>query len=112
MNEPEKIFDSIIARISLGIEGKMFGARCIKSPNGKTAAFYWKEDMVFKLENDSQKEALNLKNSKIGTHLYAPDKQMNGWVLIPKEHSIKWIEFTEKALKYVESLGKTTKQKV
>jgi len=108
MTEPEKKFNSIIKKIQFGIEGKMFGARCIKSSNGKTAVFFWKEDMVFKLDNESQKEALNLKNSKVGSHLYAPEKQMKGWILIPNEHADKWIEFTRKSLKYVDSLTKTT----
>jgi hypothetical protein len=41
MTEPENVFNSIIKQLQFGIEGKMFGARCIKSSNGKTAAFFW-----------------------------------------------------------------------
>ncbi len=112
MEEAEKIFNIIVEKSAFGIEGKMFGARCIKSSSGKTAAFYWKGNMVFKLDNDSQKEALDLKNSEVGSHLYAPEKKMKGWILITNENSEKWIEFTKKAIKYVESLTKTKKSKI
>lgn len=43
MTEPEKIFHQIIADLSNGAEGKMFGAKSIKSENGKTAAFFGKK---------------------------------------------------------------------
>ena len=65
----------------------MFGANCIKSINGKTAAFLWGAKMVFKLDQKYQKEALEINGAKIGSHLYAPEKQMNGWVSIPKNQS-------------------------
>lgn len=60
--------------------------------------------MVFKLDKKNQERALRINGSKIGTHLYAPEKQMKGWVLIPNNHSDKWTEFTEKAVEYVSSL--------
>ena len=47
MTESEKLFHQIIKELPGGIEGKMFGAKCIKSTNGKTAAIYWKESMDF-----------------------------------------------------------------
>ncbi len=106
MTEPEKIFHQVIKAIPNGIEGKMFGAKCIKSIKGKTAAFFWKENMVFKLDEQTQEQALRLKEAKVGSHLYAPDRPMKGWVLITAMHSDKWSEFTEKALKYVEGLKK------
>lgn len=106
MTEPEKIFHQIIKGIPNGIEGKMFGAKCIKSINGKTAAFFWKENMVFKLDEQTQEQALHLKGAKVGSHLYALEKPMMGWVSITAKHSDKWSEFAEKALKYVEGLKK------
>jgi len=42
MTEPEKIFNFIVNKIQFGIGGKMFGARCVKSSNGKTAVFFGK----------------------------------------------------------------------
>ncbi len=87
MTEPEKLFNQIIRGLPNGIEGKMVGAKCIKSLNGKTAAFYWHGSMVFKLDRESQVAALKLNDSKISSHLYAPEKQMKGWVSIQEKHS-------------------------
>ncbi len=101
MTEPEKIFLQIIDELPNGIEGKMFGAKSIKSENGKTAAFFWEENVTFKLDGKAESEALKLSGAKIGSHLYAKDKQMKGWVLIPNEHSEKWTEFAKKAIDYV-----------
>ena len=106
MTKSEKLFHQIIRNLENGFEGKLFGAKCIKSINGKTAAFYWQESMIFKLDLKSQKEALHLNGSKTGSHLYAPDKPMKGWISIPKKHSVKWIEFASKALEYVDELKK------
>jgi len=106
MTESEKLFHQIIKRLSNGVEGKMFGAKCIKSTNGKTAAFLWQETMVFKLDEKAQKDALKLNGSKVGSHIYAPEKPMKGWISIPERHSDEWTEFAEKALIYVEKLKK------
>jgi len=108
MTESEKLFHQIIKKLPNGIEGKMFGAKCIKSTNGKIAAFFWQENMVFKLDQENQEVALNMNDSKVGTHLYAPGKPMKGWISISKKHSDKWFDFAKKALKYVEGI-KTTK---
>jgi len=104
MTESEKLFHQIITEIPNCVQGKMFGAKCIKSNNGKTAAFFWKESMVFKLDDQSREEALKLKDTKVGSHLYAPEKKMKGWISIPEEHSEKWAEFTEKALIQINTL--------
>ena len=106
MTKSEKLFHQIIRNLENGFEGKLFGAKCIKAINGKTAAFYWQENMVFKLDRESQEEALKLNGSKIGSHLYAPDKPMKGWISIPKKHSDKWINFANRALEYVNELKK------
>ena len=92
MTKSEKLFHQIIRNLENGFEGKLFGAKCIKSINGKTAAFYWQESMIFKLD--------------LKSHLYAPNKPMKGWISIPKKHSVKWIEFASKALEYVDELKK------
>ena len=62
--------------------------------------------MLFKLSETDQVEALKLSGSSIGFHLYAPDKQMKGWVFVPEKHSDKWITLTNKAIKYVMGLEK------
>ena len=104
MTKFEILFNTIITNILSGVKGKMFGADCVKSSNGKTAAFFWKENMVFKLDEQNHERALKISGAKIGSHLYAPEKQMKGWVLIPNKHADKWMEFTEKALDYVGKL--------
>ncbi len=104
MIEPEELFYQIIEDLPNAIKGKMFGAISIKSSNGKTAAFFWKGNMVFKLDDKSQEEALKLDSVKIGSHLYAPDKQMKGWVSIPGKHSDLWADFTKKAINFVGEL--------
>ena len=104
MTEPEKLFYQIIEDLPTAIKGTMFGAISIKSSNGKTAALCCKGNMVFKLDEKSQEEALKLDNAKIGSHLYAPDKPMKCWVSIPEKHSDKWTDFSISAIKYVEQL--------
>lgn len=106
MTDPKELFHEIAKEIPEAIEGKMFGALCIKSKNGKAAAIFWKNDMLFKLGEKDQEEALKLSGSSIGFHLYAPEKQMKGWVFVPEKHSGKWINFTKKAIKYVKGLEK------
>ena len=104
MTESEKLFLQIIKELPNGIERKMFGAKCIKSTKGKTAAFFWEENMVFKLDQETLGRALKLNGSKEGSHLYAPDKPMKGWISIPETHSYKWSYSSKKALKYVDTL--------
>ena len=48
MSQAETLFHEIASEIPDTIEGKMFGALCIKAPNGKACVMYWKEDMIFK----------------------------------------------------------------
>jgi len=101
MADSEKRFHKIIAQLPNGVEGNFFAAKCIKSTNDKTAAFFWKGDMTFKLDEETQSEALKIEGAKIGSHLYAADKLMRGWILIPKKSSEKWIKFAKKAVDYV-----------
>ena len=101
MTESEILFNKIVVNTPNGIKGKMFGAECIKTKSGKTAAFFWKGNMVFKLDKETQIKALKIEGAKIGTHLYAPTKQMKGWVSIPYSQSENWIELTRQALEYV-----------
>jgi hypothetical protein len=62
--------------------------------------------MVFRLDDQSQEEALKLKDTKVGSHLYTPEKKMKEWISIPDKHSKKWTDFTEKAIKYIDKLKK------
>src|SRR5207253_506889 len=71
--------------------GKMFGALCMKTPNGKSAAMFWKDNIVVKLDEDNLQEALSLE----GTKLFEPmeGKPMKEWVQIPFHHKDKWKRF-------------------
>lgn len=108
MTKPEELFHTITREVLEAIEGKLFGAMCIKLNNGKTAAIFWKDCMLFKLNDKSQKEALKLKGSKIGSHLYAPEKPMMGWISIPFKHSHTWTDFAIKAIEYVKTIKNNT----
>ena len=103
MNDRETLFHQILTQIppDLGAEGKMFGAKCIKAPNGKTAAFFWKDCMVFKLNEKDRSEALGISGATIGSHLYDPSKPMKGWVSVPSSQSEHWMVLSKKALRYV-----------
>ena len=66
----EELFHQIVKEVPGAIEGKMFGASCIKSKNGKAAAIFWKDNVLFKLPEDLLTKALQHDGVKIGTHLY------------------------------------------
>jgi len=42
--------------------------------------------MVFKLDEQSRDEALKLTDTNVGSHLYATEKQMKGWITIPYKY--------------------------
>jgi len=104
MTNAETIFHKIVDKLPNGTKSKVFGAFCIKAPNGKPSAIFWKNDMIFKLDPESEKLALSLPGARQGTHLYAPDRPMRGWVLIPFIHSAEWARFAEKSIEYVRNL--------
>ncbi len=103
MTKSEELFHQIVNEVPDAIEGKMFGASCIKSINGKAVAILWRDNMLFKLDEKAQQVALKLNGSSIGSHLYAPDKPMKGWVSLPFKHSDKWVNFTKKAVAFVKT---------
>jgi len=84
-------------------KGKMFGADCIKSANGKVAAVLWKDSILFKLDETSQIDALKIDGAKTGTHLYDSSKPMKGWVSIPFQQSGQWIKFAIRAIHFVDN---------
>ncbi len=103
MSSSEELFHQIVNEVPDAIPGEMFGASCIKTINGKAVAILWKDNMLFKLDEKVQHEALKLKDSCIGSHLYAPDKPMKGWVSLPFKHADRWAGFTKKAIAFVSS---------
>ena len=104
MTKSEELFHKIAAGLADAKESKMFGALCIKAPNGKACVMFWKDDMIFKLEDDDLKEALALKGAKIFTPM--ENRPMGGWVQLSFDHSKKWKAFAKKSMEYVKTLKK------
>ena len=80
--------------------GKMFGMPCLKNSNGKTFAGYSDGTMVFKLGGSNHAEALGLSGAK----LFDPSERgrpMKEWVVVPIEHSSRWLDFARDAFDYV-----------
>lgn len=99
MTKAEKLFHRIAEEIPKAMEGKMFGALCFKAPNGKSAAMFWKDAIVVKLEAKDVKHAMGLK----GAQLFDPmgGRPMKEWVQVPFSHSSEWKALAQKAMKYV-----------
>lgn len=104
MTKAEELFHQIAAGIPDAKEGKMFGALCIKAPNGKAAAMFWKDNMIFKLEGEAKKEATSLDGAK--TFEPADGRQMKGWTQLSYDYADKWKYFSEKSMDYVRELKK------
>ena len=91
MTDAEKFFNELTQGIPDAKPGKMFGALCMKLPNGKSAAMFWKDAIVVKLKGNHLQEALHLK----GAQLFEPmdGKPMKEWVQIPFDYKDKWKGF-------------------
>jgi len=108
MEESLELFRSILSKVPNAKAGKMFGAECFNAPNGKAVAFFYKGDMVFKLDGEDQKEALSLD----ATHLFGPTgRPMSGWIQVPFDYSDQWESFAVAAMNYVSSLPANVKKK-
>ncbi len=110
MTKSEELYHKIASDIPDVQEGKMFGALCIKAPNGKAGVMFWKDDMIFKLEGDTQKEALSLKGAKMFDPM-GGGRTMNGWVHIPGLHASKWKKYAEIAMDNVKKIKVEPKPK-
>jgi hypothetical protein len=104
MTDSEKLYHKIATEIPEVTEGKMFGALCYKTPNGKSAVMYWKGDMVFKLEEKDAEEVMKLKGVKIFEP--AKGKKMGGWYQVPETHSKLWKKLAVKAVNVVKKIKK------
>ena len=104
MTKAEELFHTIAAEIPDVKEGKMFGALCTKTPNGKASTMFWKGFMIFKLKPEDEKEALKLSGAKIFDP--ADGRPMKGWVQLSDKHSAKWKTLAIKATDYVREIKK------
>jgi hypothetical protein len=105
MSKAEELFHTIASELPDVTEGKMFGALCTKTPNGKASTMFWKEYMIFKLSPEDEKEAMKLSDAK----LFDPSgmkRPMKGWVQLSYKHASKWKALAVKATDYVRQLKK------
>jgi len=102
MTSSEDLFHEIARSIPDAKEGKMFGALCIKAPNGKAAAMFWKGYMIFKLKGAVYEEALALEGAKVFDPM--DGRPMNGWVQLAPVHSARWSDLAHKAMEQVRLL--------
>jgi len=109
MTKFEELYHKIASELPDMQESKMFGALCIKSPNGKSGVMFYKEDMVFKLPSEKEQEALALKGSVVFEP--AAGRPMNGWVKVSNEHSAKWEKYAALAMEYVGKIEVVKKEK-
>jgi hypothetical protein len=99
-------FDAISEALAAKREvsaGSLFGKACIKLGSKAFAAFH-KDEMVFKLVGDKQKEIMALK----GAHLWDPSgagRPMKEWTCLPVAHSKLWPELAEKALAHAHKMA-------
>jgi len=106
MTKAEECFHKIADKLPNATKGKVFGAICIKAASGKTAAIFWKNEIIIKLNAEDEEEALKLSESRPGTHLYAPKKRMKNWVTLPFVHSAKWEDLIKKSILNLKELTK------
>lgn len=109
MSQAEEFFNQITGEIPGVKPGKMFGALCMKTPNGKASAMFWHDSLVVKLQGDAWKEAMSLD----GSCLFEPmeGRPMKEWVQIPYTYSGRWKEFAFAAREHVGSLEVDSKRR-
>ncbi|MGN6532859.1 MAG: hypothetical protein ACTHK0_14050 [Ginsengibacter sp.] len=110
MTKAEEFFILLASEIPNVKEGKMFGSLCMKASNGKSAAMFWKDNIVVKLSKEPFKDALSLEGAK----LFEPmdGKPMKEWVQIPFKHKDQWKKFAIISAASVQALtGKVQRKK-
>ena len=102
MTKAEELFHQIAAELPDAKESKMFGALCIKAPNGKASAMFYKDDMVFKLAGEPLNEILSLDGAK----LFDPmgSRPMGGWVQLSLAYADRWPEIAKTSFEQVRLL--------
>ncbi len=109
MTKAETYFNDLTKEIPGVTAGKMFGALCMKTPNGKSAAMFWKDNLIVKLQGETLKEAMSLD----GTKIFEPmeGRPMNGWVQIPFDYKDEWKKFVLISAEAVKLLPKKIARK-
>jgi hypothetical protein len=102
MTKAEELYHQIADSIPGITKSKMFGAQCLKAPNGKAGVMFWKEFMVFKLDKAEEKKAMGIKGARIFDP--AGGRPMNGWVQVPESASAEWKNLAKISMDYVKKI--------
>ncbi|TXF75037.1 hypothetical protein [Chryseobacterium sp.] len=108
MSQEEQYFSELAEQIPNARPGKMFGALCIKMPNGKAGAMFWRDLLVVKISGETLEEALKLSGVSVFTP--AEGRPMGGWYVIPFEHQQEWKKLMEISCAAAEKLEKNEKK--
>ncbi len=94
----DEIADDLVAQNSDVTVAQMMGMPALKK-GGKLWVGFWKDEMVFKLTDEAERErALALE----GAHLFDPgerDRPMKEWVVVPQAHEREWPQLADRALR-------------
>jgi hypothetical protein len=94
----DEIADDAVARNADVERSQMMGMPALKC-RGKLWVGFWKDEMVFKLVDPSEREeALALE----GAHLFDPGERgrpMKEWISVPQTHEREWPKLAERALR-------------
>lgn len=104
MTKAEELYEKIASEIPDTKKSKMFGAQCIKAPNGKAGVMLWHDYMIFKLEPQELKKALSLDGAKMFTPMEG--RPMNGWVQLSYDYAKDWPKYARQAMNYVRTIEK------
>jgi len=95
-------FDEICTNAIGATRSVMFGAPCLKTPNGKAAVCLYKNFLVVKVDAETAKEIRAMDGSK--TFEPKEGRPMNGWIQVGFEYANYWQEWTLKAILFVEKI--------
>lgn len=109
MKTPEELFETIVKEFTNNngdvLSGKMMSSPALKY-KGKVFAFFWKEQMTFKLGKERDLEA------EFGIVEYgflSPFKNkppMKGWYVVSSQFSDQWSTLTQEALFLMQKTGR------
>ena len=99
MSKAEELFHQIASSLNDVQERKMFGALCIKAPNGKAGVMFKDDNMIFKLPAEKEAEALQLNGAKIFEPMGG--RPMTGWVQLDNRHASIWSSYAALAMENV-----------
>lgn len=109
MTQAETFFMELMTEVPDVVPGKMFGALCMKTPNGKSPAMFWNDHLVVKLQGELHAEALSLD----GSCLFEPmqGRPMKEWVQVPFDYKATWKKYVLSAADAVARIEKKPAKK-